>query len=148
MEDLHPAVVLLLKRIETNPDEFEKWPVSQWSFVVRKFERYFTDAEFERVSAALSSVQKDVMHKQIISEMLNPTAKMIEGGSAALNAAAKQLSGQLSSQLSTNIGTTNIGALGHTFVPATYTPQAAQAAQDVQGARTLFSAFSRRSLLA
>ena len=74
MEDVHPAVELLLKRIETHPDEFALTG-GRWDKMISQFEPYFSEAEHDAVLAAVSRVRLDAMHKELMQEMLNPPAK-------------------------------------------------------------------------
>ena len=74
MEDLHPAVQLLLKRIDTHPDEFAH-AGGRWDKMIRRFEPYFSTAEHDAIFAAVSRVRLDALHKELMQEMLNPPAK-------------------------------------------------------------------------
>jgi hypothetical protein len=74
--DLHPAVQLLLKRMESHPEEFTERPPSNMWRLTKKYEDYFTEEERTAVTRALSGLMKDVMHKEVLHEMLVPEERL------------------------------------------------------------------------
>jgi hypothetical protein len=71
--DLHPAVQLLLKRMESHPQEFTaSTPMRR---MISRYEDYFTEAESAALRDALRGLMLDVMHKEVLHEMLAPEDK-------------------------------------------------------------------------
>lgn len=70
--DFHPAVQLLLKRMESHPEDFTERPPSIMWRLITNYERYFTEEERTALTGALSGLMKDVMHKEVLHAMLVP----------------------------------------------------------------------------
>jgi hypothetical protein len=70
--DLHPAVQLILKRMESHPDEFTVSSSTPMRRLITKYETYFTPAERVAVQGAVSGLMKDAMHKEVLHQMLAP----------------------------------------------------------------------------
>lgn len=70
---MHPAVELLLKRMESNPDEFVKGNDRRfkWEKIIKDYMEYMTDEEKAHVKQKYSELQMDVMHKEVMSELLH-----------------------------------------------------------------------------
>jgi hypothetical protein len=74
---MHPAVELLVKRMESNPDEFAKNnPRSRvWDKLITDYESYMTEEEKGKVRHAYSEIQMEQLHKQIMAELLKAEQK-------------------------------------------------------------------------
>jgi len=74
---MHPAVELLLKRMESNPTEFAKGnPRARvWDKIITDYDSYMTDEEKQAVRHCYSEIQMDQMHKQIMAELLKSEEK-------------------------------------------------------------------------
>ena len=76
--DLHPAVQLILKRMESHPDEFTVSSSSPMRRLITKYETYFTPAERVAVQGAVSGLMKDAMHKEVLHQMLAPAESPVD----------------------------------------------------------------------
>lgn len=74
---MHPAVELLVKRMESNPDEFAKGnPRARvWEKLITDYDPYMTEGEKKTVRHAYSEIQMNQMHKQIMAELLKTEQK-------------------------------------------------------------------------
>lgn len=70
---MHPAVELILKRMESNPDEFMKGNTRRfkWEKIIQEFMEYMTDEEKAQVKQKYSELQMEVMHREIMAELLH-----------------------------------------------------------------------------
>jgi len=73
--DLHPAVQLILKRMESHPQEFTASTSTPMRRLISRYEDYFTETERQAVTDALRVLVLDVMHKDVLHEMLAPEEK-------------------------------------------------------------------------
>ena len=71
-EELHPAVQLLLKRMDSNPEEFLRGAGGEWQRIRDDYERYFTKAETAALDAGQNKIAKDVMYRRVMQELLDP----------------------------------------------------------------------------
>ena len=69
---MHPAVELLLKRMESNPDEFvtEHRKSRIWDALITRYESFMTKEENAAVKQKYSEIQMSQMHKEIMAELL------------------------------------------------------------------------------
>lgn len=74
---MHPAIELLIKRMESNPDEFAKGnPRARvWDKLITDYDPYMTEGEKKTVKHAYSEIQMNQMHKQIMAELLKTEQK-------------------------------------------------------------------------
>ena len=76
-EKLHPAVDLLLKRMESNPQEFVGPDAHKynWEKVFEPFKRYMTSKEKGALNAALGKLYMDQLHQRVMEKLLDPTGE-------------------------------------------------------------------------
>lgn len=69
---MHQAVELLLKRMESNPQEFMSSSPRQmrWNRIIRDYDSYLSDDERAAINQKYSEIQMDAMHKDIMTELL------------------------------------------------------------------------------
>lgn len=70
---MHPAVELLVKRMESNPEEFydRSRRNLRWERIMSDYESYFSEEERTAVKSKYAQLQLERMHKDIMSELLN-----------------------------------------------------------------------------
>jgi hypothetical protein len=91
--DLHPAVQLILKRMESHPDEFTVSSSSPMRRLITKYETYFTPAERVAVQGAVSGLMKDAMHKEVLHQMLAPAESPVDDINSQRDAMARVITG-------------------------------------------------------
>ncbi len=79
---MHPAVELLLKRMESNPDEFMKGHdrFYKWERIIENYRAFFSDEDAAILKAKYSALQLERMHKEIMAELLygEETVSMVD----------------------------------------------------------------------
>ncbi len=79
--DRSPAVTLLLKRMESHPEEFvlvfgalgsaSSTAQRKWKELITAYKPYMTNEETAAIDSKFNSIQMDEMHKRIMSTLLN-----------------------------------------------------------------------------
>lgn len=79
--DRSPAVTLLLKRMESHPEEFVlvfgalasagSTAQRKWNELITVYKPYMTKEEIAAINSKFNSIQMDEMHKRIMSTLLN-----------------------------------------------------------------------------
>lgn len=79
---MHPAVELLLKRMESNPDEFTKGNdrFYKWERIIENYRAFFPEEDAAILKAKYSALQLERMHKEIMAELLygDETVSMVD----------------------------------------------------------------------
>ena len=75
-EELHPAVQLLLKRMESHPEEFVPppemaWTPSRWQHVLEVVVDHGSAADKEAVDNKIRALQMERLHQWALDELLN-----------------------------------------------------------------------------
>ena len=80
MEELHDGVKLLLKRMESHPEEFvgvsgmDEHPYtispSRWTSVIHQYWRYFTEHEQEAIKAGIRNANRSNFHAAVMETIL------------------------------------------------------------------------------
>lgn len=69
MADNHPAIQLLLKRMESHPHEFS--PTGKWRQIVQEILQWGDKEERAKVRNALRTLHLDRVHRQMMKELLD-----------------------------------------------------------------------------
>ena len=69
---MHPAVDLLLKRMESNPEEFVSphQRERRWEVLISKYESHMKNEERIAIKEKYSELQMNKCHKEIMAELL------------------------------------------------------------------------------
>jgi hypothetical protein len=69
---MHQAVELLVKRMESNPDEFVKGHTrhSKWERIIEKYMEFVDPEDKKILKEKYSALQLNQMHKDIMAELL------------------------------------------------------------------------------
>ena len=70
MTDVHPVVTLLLKRIESHPEEFGRG-AHRWDWIIERVQNYGSKEEDEAIDAALRPIRLQEAHEEMMDELLN-----------------------------------------------------------------------------
>jgi len=70
---MHPAIDLLIKRMESNPDEFVKGHDRhpKWERIIEKYMEFVNPEDKKVLKEKYSALQLDQMHKEIMAELLH-----------------------------------------------------------------------------
>jgi len=69
-EEPHAVVRLLLKRIESHPEEFKRGRY-RWADIVKEVDMFGFDADTDALDAALRDVRLTEAHEEMMEELLN-----------------------------------------------------------------------------
>lgn len=69
-DEIHPGVQLLIKRMETNPEEF--LTDNRWYSMVLTHQQYFSEADKKAYDAANNKLHMDNFHSMVMKELLDP----------------------------------------------------------------------------
>lgn len=73
---MHPAVELLIKRMESNPEEFTRGIKSRkWETLIERYQAYMTKEDRNLVRGKYSEIQMKQCHKEIMAELLRSEEK-------------------------------------------------------------------------
>ena len=68
---MHPAIELILARMESNPEEFMNTK-DRWGDIITELNKYTTEEERRLVFEKMRSIRLDAVHKQIMQELCAP----------------------------------------------------------------------------
>lgn len=125
-EKLHDGVELLLKRMESHPEEFRGVPeaneqqytlsTSRWSSVIHQYWRYLTEREQAAVKLGLRNAQRSNFHATVMETILGD--KKEAGGVNMLDAYHYTQGKQVSQMTLSGIPTPQEYALSNTSIYA------------------------------
>jgi len=67
---MHQAVELILKRMESNPDEFTGDSKDRWVRTIKRYEAFFNDEERKAISEKQNGIMMGEFHKEVMAELL------------------------------------------------------------------------------
>lgn len=69
---MHPAIELLLKRMESNPDEFMDGNrrSNRWGRIIDKYDSFMSENDRKVLKEKYTALQMDSMHKEVMAELL------------------------------------------------------------------------------
>jgi len=68
-ENIHPAITLLVKRVESNPEEFI---CGKWSWVDMTLTKHLNNEEIKVYNAALRKLHMQRLHEAVMKQILDP----------------------------------------------------------------------------
>ncbi len=67
---MHQAVELILKRMESNPDEFTGDSKDRWMRMIKRYEAFFSDEERKAISEKQNAIMMKEFHNEVMGELL------------------------------------------------------------------------------
>jgi hypothetical protein len=67
---MHQAVELILKRMESNPDEFTGDSKDRWMRMLKRYEAFFNDEERKAITEKQNAIMMGEFHKEVMAELL------------------------------------------------------------------------------
>lgn len=67
---MHQAVELILKRMESNPDEFTGDSKDRWMRMIKRYEAFFNDEERKAISEKQNAIMMKEFHNEVMGELL------------------------------------------------------------------------------
>ena len=77
---MHPAVELLIKRMESNPDEFVQGHKRhhKWERLIEKYSEFMEKEDRDTLKRKYCVLQMDQMHKSVMAELLYGDEKPVD----------------------------------------------------------------------
>lgn len=70
-DELHPVVTLLLKRMESHPEEFGTGPTNRWGWMLNDVLSNCSTEEAEAINKGLRPIRLQEIHESVMDELLN-----------------------------------------------------------------------------
>lgn len=67
---MHQAVELILKRMDSNPDEFTGDSKDRWMRMIKRYEAFFSDEERKAILEKQNAIMMKEFHNEIMGELL------------------------------------------------------------------------------
>jgi hypothetical protein len=67
---MHQAVELILKRMESNPDEFTGDSKDRWMRMIKRYEAFFSDEERKAILEKQNVIMMKEFHNEVMGELL------------------------------------------------------------------------------
>ena len=67
---MHQAVELILKRMDSNPDEFTGDSKDRWMRTLKRYEAFFSDEERKAIAEKQNAIMMKEFHNEVMSELL------------------------------------------------------------------------------
>jgi len=69
--ELHPVITLLIKRMDSHPEEFVGLKAVRWTNFISKINTAATGENLAAVAEAYSNLRLNAIHEQVLDELLN-----------------------------------------------------------------------------
>ncbi|CAB4155537.1 hypothetical protein UFOVP1058_8 [uncultured Caudovirales phage] len=77
----HPAVALLLKRMNSHPEEFTPQPARwDWDSLMVKYKEFLNQWERDALREAMRRIMLDDMHRTLMEDLLTGSSNLCNGG--------------------------------------------------------------------
>lgn len=67
---MHQAVELILKRMDSNPDEFTGDSKDRWMRMLKRYEAFFSQEERDAILEKQNAIMMGEFHKEVMAELL------------------------------------------------------------------------------
>lgn len=79
---MHQAIELLLKRMESNPEEFVHATKNRWKHIIKRYEHLFSEEENAVIKTKLREIEFGEFHKELMAELLYGEERRLEEAEA------------------------------------------------------------------
>ncbi len=92
---MHQAVELILKRMESNPDEFTGDSKDRWMRMLKRYEAFFNQEERDAILEKQNGIMMGEFHKEVMAELLYGEDRRREEREAQMEAAQMKMQSQV-----------------------------------------------------
>ncbi len=92
---MHQAVELLLKRMESNPDEFTGDSKDRWMRMIKRYEAFFSDEERKAISEKQNAIMMKEFHNEVMGELLYGEERRQQEREAQMEIAQMKMQSQI-----------------------------------------------------
>lgn len=77
---MHPAIELLMKRMESNPDEFVRGNNKDrmWGSLIERYKEYMTKEDRDALRVKYGEIQMGQLHKEVMAELLREPREQMD----------------------------------------------------------------------
>jgi hypothetical protein len=108
---MHQAVELILKRMESNPDEFTGDSKDRWMRTIKRYEAFFNDEERKAISEKQNGIMMGEFHKEVMAELLYGEERRREEREAQAEMAQMKTQSQIMRNAAQNLSTIQPGSI-------------------------------------
>ena len=108
---MHQAVELILKRMESNPDEFTGDGKDRWMRTIKRYEAFFNDEERKAISEKQNGIMMGEFHKEVMAELLYGEERRREEREAQAEMAQMKTQSQIMRNAAQNLSTIQPGSI-------------------------------------
>ena len=135
---MHQAVELVLKRMESNPDEFTGDSRDRWMRMIKRYEAFFNEEERKAISEKQNAIMMKEFHNEVMGELLYGEERRQQERESQMEIAQMKMQSQiLGLQAQSSIHATQNSMLGQALQPgsvyALTANNAASSALHIQG---------------
>ncbi len=115
---MHQAVELILKRMESNPDEFTGDSKDRWMRMIKRYEAFFSDEERKAISEKQNGIMMKEFHNEVMGELLYGEERRQQEREAQMEIAQMKMQSQiLGLQAQSAMNATQNSMLGQALQP-------------------------------
>jgi hypothetical protein len=92
---MHQAVELILKRMESNPDEFTGDSKDRWMRMIKRYEAFFSDEERKAISEKQNAIMMKEFHNEVMGELLYGEERRQQEREAQMEMAQMKMQSQI-----------------------------------------------------
>jgi hypothetical protein len=92
---MHQAVELILKRMESNPDEFTGDSKDRWMRMIKRYEAFFSDEERKAISEKQNAIMMREFHNEVMGELLYGEERRQQEREAQMEIAQMKMQSQI-----------------------------------------------------
>jgi hypothetical protein len=108
---MHQAVELILKRMESNPDEFTGDSKDRWMRMIKRYEAFFNDEERKAITEKQNAIMMKEFHKEVMAELLYGEDRRREEREAQTEMAQMKMQSQIMRNAAQNLSTIQPGSI-------------------------------------
>jgi hypothetical protein len=108
---MHQAVELILKRMESNPDEFTGDSKDRWMRMLKRYEAFFNQEERDAILEKQNGIMMGEFHKEVMAELLYGEERRREEREAQAEMAQMKTQSQIMRNAAQNLSTIQPGSI-------------------------------------
>ncbi len=108
---MHQAVELILKRMDSNPDEFTGDSKDRWMRMLKRYEAFFNQEERDAILAKQNAIMMGEFHKEVMAELLYGDDRRREESEAQAQMAQMKMQSQIMRNAAQNLSAIQPGSI-------------------------------------
>jgi hypothetical protein len=108
---MHQAVELILKRMDSNPDEFTGDSKDRWMRMLKRYEAFFSQEERDAILEKQNAIMMGEFHKEVMAELLYGDERRREESEAQAQMAQMKMQSQIMRNAAQNLSAIQPGSI-------------------------------------